>query len=101
MSRDLPGDEPPKPRAPPASGESSTNPRGDGPDPEYSTFRAESDGFQPRRQAARGRRRPRRSNPLAEKFEKPAAGRPGGNAFCSAGSAPASSPSSAASLPHT
>ena len=73
MSRDLHGDEPPKPRRPRPAGESSTNPRAGGSDAQYSTFRPESGGLERRRQAA-GPKKTRSLNPLAENFEKPAGG---------------------------
>jgi type IV pilus assembly protein PilC len=75
MSRDLHGDEPPKPRRPRPTGERSTNPRAGDPNSDYSTFRPNptggSGGDRPR-----APKKTKSLNPLAENFEKPAAGPP-------------------------
>jgi type II secretory pathway component PulF len=73
MSRDLHGDEPPKRKRPRPAGESSTNPRADGSDPEYSTFQPNPTGARPAPRP-RGSKKTGALNPLAEKFEKPAGG---------------------------
>ena len=73
MSRDLHGDDPPRPRRQGRPSESSTNPRASGSDAEYSTFRPNpagaSGGDRPR-----GPQKKKPLNPLAENFEKPAGG---------------------------
>ena len=73
MSRDIPADEPPRPRRPRPTGQSSTNPRAGGSDAEYSTFRPNPAGANGG-DKPRGSRKTKSLNPLAENFEKPAGG---------------------------
>jgi type IV pilus assembly protein PilC len=73
MSRDLHGDDPPKPRRPRPAGEPSTSPRSGGSDPQSSTFRpnpaGSNGGDKPRPP-----KKTKSLNPLAENFERPAGG---------------------------
>ena len=75
MSRDLQGDEPPKPRRPRPAGESSTNPRarrlGCASTRRFDRIPA---GSSPGDQTARAEEDEIASNPLAENFEKPVGG---------------------------
>ncbi len=73
MSRDLHGDEPPKPRRPRPAGETSTNPRAGGSNADYSTFRPNPAGSNGGNNP-RGVKKPKSLNPLAENFERPAGG---------------------------
>ena len=73
MSRDLQGDEPPKPRRPRPAGEPSTNPRAGGSDADYSTFRPNPAGSNGGNKP-RGVKKSKSLNPLSEGFEKPASG---------------------------
>ena len=73
MSRDLHGDDPPRPRRQGRPSESSTNPRASGSDAEYSTFRPNPAGASGA-DRPRGPQKKKPLNPLAENFEKPAGG---------------------------
>ena len=101
MSRDLQGDAAAQAATPPAAGEPSAKPRrdelGQRSTRRFGRIRRDrARGDKPRGSKKRGR-----VNRSPRTLKHRLAARPGGSEFCSAGSAPASSRSSAGSLPRT